>query len=149
MQTYYDYIKLFYKDISATTFKGISAKKILELKYISKNFNKYFNSKNVDDEKYKKYKNIIKLIKTNVKKFNIKSEAEKFILLMFCVDPTFETFKIYGECNRTDEIHQKMLEQFGIHDHYLIYIEKTYIKYFLSKRKQDEINEEIEKRIYK
>lgn len=149
MKSYYDYINSFYKNISNTTLKGINAKRILELKYISKKFYNYFNSENIDCEKYKRYKNIINQIKINRRNFNINSDAEKFILLMYSVDPTFETFKIYGECNTKKEIHDKMTKQFGIHDYYLISVEKTFIKHFLSEKKQNEINEEIEKRIYK
>ena len=149
MKKYYNYIDLFYQDISNTTFKGINSRKILKLKFASKNFYNYFNNKNIDCEKYKRYKKIMGEIKISRRKFNINSEAEKFILFMFCVDPTFEAFKIYSECNKIEEIHNKMMNKFGIYDKYLISIEKYFIKHFLSEKKQKEINEEIEERSYK
>ena len=42
-----------------------------------------------------------------------------------------------------------MKKYLGIYDQNLILIEKHFIKSFLSENKQNEINEEIENRIYK
>lgn len=139
----------FYQNINGTNFKGITAKKILEIKILSKQFYNYFNNENINFDKHIKYTFIMNNIKIRKRQFNLNSEAEKFILLMYSVDPTFEAFKIYGECNKIEEVKEKMRNFFGIFDQNLIIIEKHFIKYFLSDKKQNEINKEIENRVYK
>lgn len=140
-------ISNFYKNMKGTSFKGITAKKILEIKILSKYFNNYFNNDILN--KTIKYTIIMNNIKTRKNQLKLNTEAEKYILLMYSVDPTFEAFKIYGECNKIDEIKEKMKNFLGIYDQNLILIEKHFIKCFLSEKKQNEINKEIENRVYK
>lgn len=141
-------INNFYKNFKGTNFKGITAKKILEIRILSKYFNNYFNNDDILDKTIK-YTIIMNNIKSRKNQLKLNNEAEKYILLMYSVDPTFEAFKIYGECNKIDEIKEKMKKYLGIYDQNLILIEKHFIKSFLSENKQNEINEEIENRIYK
>ena len=139
----------FYKNLNGTSFKGLDSKKILELKENSNYFNKFYNNNNLPFNKINRYVKIMNRIKTNPKGYGVSSEAEKYLLFMFCVDPTFEAAKIYGECNKTNEVKQKMERYFGIYDRRLIILEKFFIKHFLSDKKKNEINEEIEKRVFK
>lgn len=136
----------FYKNLNGTSFKNINDSKILEL---YKNSANILNPENISSHKLINYTKTMKKIDTNQEVYNVCSEAEKFILFMFAVDPNFEAAKIYGECNYIKEIKAKMVQYFGIFDRKLIIIENFFIKHFLSKEKRNEINEEIEKRVYR
>ena len=71
------------------------------------------------------------------------------ILFIFSVDPTFEAIKIYGESNHVSEIKEKMINYFGIYDKNLIVIEKIFMKRFFSKEEKKNLEEEIQKRVFK
>lgn len=68
---------------------------------------------------------------------------------MFCIDPEFEAFMIFNECNTTKEIRTKLELKFGIPDINLAKIEKEFIKNFLKEEEKEKIDEEINKRIWK
>ena len=68
---------------------------------------------------------------------------------MYSVDPNFEATIIYGVENNTKSIKEKLTQKFGIYDPNLIKIEKFVITNFLNQKQKDEINEEIENRIFK
>lgn len=147
MNNIYDYMRRFYNNRSIN-FKNITIEKIKELKELSTLTSNILNSNkfNTDAENYVKLMNNIRL---NYKKYGIQSDAEKLILFMFSIDPTFEAAKIAGECNRTDEIKYKMINKFGLYDKNLIKIENFFIKYFLSEKYKKYINDEIERRAFK
>lgn len=142
----YSDINSFYKNLNNANFRGIDTKKLLELKFLSKEFNAYFYNPNVTSPAYNRYTTIMNRIKTNAK---LTSDAERYILFMFSVDPNFEAAIIYASENHKKEIKKKMEERFGVFDPNLISIEKFYIKNFLSEKKRNEVKEEITKRIFK
>lgn len=142
-------INSFYENSNKISFKGIDSKKILILKAISKQLNEYYNNPNIPLNKVAKYVKIMNRIKSNPKGYGVSSQAEKYILFMFSVDPNFEAAKIHGECNKAEEAKEKMRMHFGLYDKRLILIENYFIRRFLSEGKRNEINEEIERRVYK
>lgn len=142
-------IDSFYKNLKGTSFRGLTSKKLLELKAISNQLNAFYKNNNIPYDKVSRYVKIMNRIKTNPKGYGVSSEAEKFLLFMFSVDPTFEAAKIHGECNKIEETKEKMQNYFGIYDRRLIILENYFIKYFLSEEKRNEIQEEIEKRAFK
>lgn len=142
-------INSFYKNLNGTNFKGLDTKKILTLKLTSNSLNAFYNNDNIPLNKISRYVKIMNRIKTNPKGYGVSSEAEKFLLFMFSVDPTFEAAKINGECNKEEETKKKMENYFDIYDRRLIILENYFIKHFLSEKKRNEINEEIEKRVFK
>lgn len=139
----------FYRNLNGTKFKGLTKEKLIQLINTSKSLNGYYNNNNIPFNKVSKYVKIMNRIKINPKGYGITSEAEKYLLFMFSVDPSFEAAKIHGECNKTEEVKNKMEIYFGIYDRRLIILENFFIKHFLSEKKRNEINEEIEKRVYK
>lgn len=152
VKDYIDYsndINAFYKNLSETDFKDITLEKLQELKLTSESLNKEFNNINLAHCKSMRYGKISIKIRTNPKKYNISTDAEKFILFMFSVDPDFEAAKIYGGCNTNEETKRLMEKYFGIYDKNLIIIENFFIKNFLSEKKRKEINKEIERRAFK
>jgi len=137
----------FYKNFKDADFREITGRKLIELKCFSKQFNNYWRNNLEEDIRYK-YITIMNKIKTAPFKYRATNEAEKFILFMYSVDPTFELFKIWGEYNTLEEIKENVLNKIGIYDKNLYLIEKLFIKNFLSADKQKEIYEEINDRIY-
>ncbi len=142
-------IDSFYKNLNGANFKGINKEKLTQLLNISKTLNAFYNNENIHFNRISRYVKLMNRIKTNPKGYGISSEAEKFILFMFSVDPNFEAAKIFGECNKTEEIKEKMSIFFGIYDRRLIILENYFIKNFLSEKKRNEIQEEIQKRVFK
>ena len=111
--------------------------------------NKFYNNEFDDLCRFEKYVKIMNKIKTNPKHYNVESLAERYILFMFSVDPTFEAVKIYGECNKINEVKKKSNQFFGLYDKRLISLEKFFIKNFLSSEMKKRIDEEINERVYK
>ena len=142
-------INSFYKNLNGTSFKEISIEKLKELKRNSNNLLKLLKNPKLPASKPGKYIRIMNSIKTNPTGFGVSNEAEKYIFFMFCIDPTFEAVKINGECNTTKEVKEKMINHFGLFDKKLIIVENFFIKNFLTEKKRNEINEEIEKRVFK
>lgn len=142
-------IDSFYKNLNGTSFKGIDSKKLVALKVISNQLNSFFNNNNLHFSKASRYVKIMNRIKTNPKGYGVSNEAEKYLLFMFSVDPSFEAAKIQGESNKIDETKEKMENFFGIYDRRLIILENYFIKNFLSEKKRNEIKEEIDKRVFK
>lgn len=139
----------FYEKLGNTSFKGLDSKKILTLKIISKDLNKFYNNNNLPINIVKKYIKIMNSIKTNPKGYRVNNDAEKYLLFMFSVDPNFEAAKIHGESNNTNETETKMINYFGIYDRKLIILENYFIKNFFNEQKRNEIIEEIERRVHK
>ena len=75
--------------------------------------------------------------------------AEKLLLYILSVDPELEALLIYNTYNTRKEIKEKLIEKFGVYDPNLAKIETQYVKRFLSADKQNKINKEIERRVYK
>lgn len=143
----YDNLNRFYSK-QPICFKDITLKRINELKNKSQIANKALKS-NKMNAKANNYILFINNLRIHSEDFGIKNEAEKLILFMFSVDPTFEAIKIVGECNRMSEIKIKMIKHFGLYDLNLIKIEKYFIKHFLSQEQKKSIDDEIEKRAFK
>lgn len=137
---------LFYKNFKKTKFNNLEDKKILELKEIAPNL---LEEEAVTSSNLVNYVKKMRRLNKIPEKYNINNDAEKYILFMFSVDPTFEAIKIYGETNHITEAKRKMCNFFGVYDSKLIKIEKEFIKLFLSEKEKQEINEEIEKRVFK
>ena len=136
----------FYSNLNDTNFIKINVDKLNQLKQDSKELNKFYNNPYTHYLKKLRYIKTMNRIKTNQE---LTEQAEKFILFMFSVDPEFEAFKIYSECNTTDEIKIKLIKKFDIVDKNLIKIEKFFIKNFLSEKKKKEIEKEIKERVFK
>lgn len=137
---------IFYKNFSATKFNTLNDNKILKLKGIAPNL---LEEEAITNSKLVNYiKKMRRLNKTPLK-YNVNTDAEKYILFMLSIDPTFEAIKIYEETNHINEIKLKMTNFFGVYDSKLIKIEKEFIKLFLSEKEKEQINEEIEKRVFK
>lgn len=147
MSNIYDYVKRFYINRSVS-FKDITTERIKELKDLSLVTSNILNCSKTST-KTEDYVKLMNSIRLNYRKYGIQSDAEKLILFMFSIDPTFEAAKIAGECNRTDEIKYKMINKFGLYDKNLIKIENFFIKYFLSEKSRKSINDEIERRAFK
>lgn len=142
-------INSFYENLSSTSFKGLDPKRILILKAFSKQLNEFYNNKDIRLNKVGRYVKIMNRVKSNPKGYGITSDAEKYLLFMFSVDPNFEAAKIHGECDRINEAKEKMKMYFGLYDRKLIILENYFIKHFLSEEKRNEINKEIERRAFK
>lgn len=142
-------INSFYKNLNGTSFKGVTVQKLKELKENSRNLLKLLKNPKLPPNKPGKYIRIMNSIKTNPTGFGVTNEAEKYIFFMFCIDPNFEAAKISGECNKTEEVKEKMISHFGLFDKRLIIIENFFIKNFLTEKKRNEIKEEIENRVFK
>lgn len=148
-------LKSFYSKLQIN-FKNIDENKINNLKEIAKKLNFLYNNKNFAKTKVERHTKVMELIYTNCgtnkdskSPFRTDLESEKILLYMFSVDPNFEAAIIAGSCNTKDEIKEKLELYFGLCDFNLIKIENYYIKHFLKLEKQNEINEEIDKRVYK
>jgi hypothetical protein len=149
MQSFYNESKINFKDIDSEQLNRIikNGKKINEV--FKKN---HFNLSKCDD-----YLRIMKLLNFNHRNeehstnniYSNSTHAEKYLLLMFGVDPDFEAAIIYGSEDRTNIAKAKIREKIGIYDPNLLKIEKTFIKLLLDEQKRKEINDEIEKRAFK
>ena len=154
----------FYKKLDLTKF-NISKERIEELKDQSKNINEYYNNKKMGTQ-LNRYIKIVEKIQSNNRTNsnynpNVKNRRkcsiyyptftyeEKYILFMFSIDPNLEAAIITLSCNKVSEIRHEMLQKFGIFDLKLIRLEQHYIKYLLDNEKRDEINQEIENRVFK
>lgn len=151
--------KFFYKDLDVN-FMEIDLKKLLELKVKAKKLNNFFKHPDNPENVVQRYGRIMQMIHTsyNANKNNINelancaitnTGAEKLLLYMLSIDPELESLIIYNSYNTRQEIKDKMLLKFGIYDPNLAKIETQYVKRFLSSDKQNKINEEIERRVYK
>lgn len=137
---------IFYKNFNKAKFNKLDENKILELKAIAPNL---LEEEAITDSKLVNYVKKMRRLNKKTENYNINNDAEKYILFMFSVDPNFEAIKIYGETNHITETKRKMCNFFGAYDSKLIKIEKEFIKLFLSEKEKQEINEEIEKRVFK
>lgn len=139
-------IDYFYSNLKRAIFDGIDEERLKELFETSKPLNKYYNDELINRHKSRKYESITIFIRYNLKKYNINSEAEKYILFMFAVDPTFEAIKIYSESKKIKDVKPKMIKTFGIFDENLIRLEKFTIEKLLSESKRKEVNDILEQR---
>lgn len=139
----------FYEDIACANLNDVTVKKILELKNFAKELNKKFNNEGFHKIKSIRYTKIMNEIRCTPKKFNIKKPIEKFLLFMFSVDPTFEAAIIFGESNTLKEAKAKLTNHYELYDPCLVRLEQIYIKHFVSQKKQEEIKEEIKRRVFK
>jgi len=137
---------VFYTNFNKTKFNILNDKKILELKQIAPNL---LEEEAITNSKLVNYVKKMRRLNRNPLKYNVNNNAEKYILFMLSVDPTFEALKIHGETNHINDTKRKMTSFFGAYDSKLIKIEKEFIKLFLSQKEKEEINEEIEKRVFK
>ena len=147
-------INTFYKN-SKPNYKDIDIKKILILKEKAKKLNKLFNSEQFKRTKEYRYIKIMEIIYTNyrenkpfVSEFATTTVAEKFFLYMFSLDPELKAAIYHASSNTKKEIEKLMMNEFGVYDPNLVKIERIYIKYFLGSKRKEEIEEEINRRIY-
>lgn len=133
----------FYKNFKKTKFEGILAKKVIELKNISKKLNNNYEN-NPEYTKKSKYIRVMNKIKTNPKGYKITNDLEKYLLFMFSVDPEYNAIYMYASVNKIQDMKLEMIKKFGIYDPNLILIEKYYIKYILGPKKRKEIENKIE-----
>ena len=161
---YYKTLENFYKKLDLSTF-NITEERINELKEQSININKLFNNEK-RGTKLNRYITIVEKIHCNNRTNSIYNENlrvynknsiyyptftydEKYLLLMFSVDPNLEAAIIALSCNKVNEIKSQMVEKFGVFDLKLIRVEQHYIKYMLDSKKRKEIEEEVENRVFK
>jgi len=148
-------LKAFYNNLDLNK-EDISLDKLNSIKERAIQFNNLYNSIYFKRNRAERYIRIMELINSNCSnkyiinsKFYTSSNTEKLILFMYSVDPNFEATIIYGVENNTKSIREKITQKFGIYDPNLIKIEKFVITNFLNQKQKDEINEEIENRIFK
>ena len=148
MRSFYDVNRI---DIS--NIDNIKLQKIIKQ---AKKINQMFLNKQFRKNKDERYLRIMELIHSNYREnipvnneFATTSQAEKFLLFMFSIDQNFEIAIIHASEDRINDIKIKIREKFGVYDPCLVQIEKAVIKRLLSKEKQTEIYEEIEKRAFK
>ena len=161
---YYKTLENFYKKLDLSTF-NITEERINELKEQSININKLFNNEK-RGTKLNRYITIVEKIHCNNRTNSIYNPSlrtynknsvyyptftydEKYLLLMFSVDPNLEAAIISLSCNKVNEIKTQMVEKFGVFDLKLIRVEQHYIKYMLDSEKRKEIEEEVENRVFK
>jgi len=142
-------LESFYKSLGTLNFKNVTAEKILELKTYAAKFNEFLNNKSITYPKSLRYVKIANTIKTNPKGYGSTNKNETALLFMFSVDPNFEAFIIFEECNKISEAKNKMRNYFNLYDANLIKLESYYIKFFLGEESKQKINEEIDRRVYK
>lgn len=164
LSAYNKTLQNFYKKLDLNSF-NISEERIEQLKEQSININKLFNNEK-RGTKLNRYITIVEKIHCNnrtnsnynpeLRVYNKNSTYyptftydEKYLLLMFAVDPNLEAAIIALSCNKLDEIKSQMVQKFGVFDLKLIRIEQHYIKYLLDSEKRKEIEEEVENRVFK
>lgn len=149
MQSFYNESKI--------TFRDIDSEKLTRIIENGKKINEVFKKNHFNLTKSEDYLRIMKLLNLNHRKetystnniYSNSTHAEKYLLLMFGVDPNFEAAIIYGSEDRTDIAKRKIREKLGVYDSNLIKIEKSFIKLLLDEQKRKEIYEEIENRAFK
>ena len=104
---------IFYKNFSKTKFNTLEENKILKLKSIAPNL---LEEEAITDSKLINYIKKMRRLNKKPEIYNINNDAEKYILFMFSVDPTFEAIKIYGETNHITETKRKLCNFFGAYD---------------------------------
>lgn len=139
----------FYKSFNKLNVPDIELEKLSKLKNDSQEVNYIYEGNFSNYSRGNRYIKTMNKLKTNPKKYDLTNSTEMLLMLMFCVDPNLEAIKIYNEFNKTDEIRFAMKKYFGVYDPNLIRIEKWYINNLLDKESKTEIEEEIQKRIYK
>ncbi|MBQ9071858.1 MAG: hypothetical protein IJY25_01715 [Bacilli bacterium] len=142
----------FYSHLNEANFKGVTQKRLLYLKANSLILNKLLHNEHTGLYRNERYTKIMNKLRTRPEEFGINMDnryAETYILFMFAVDPNFEVAIITGECNRIQEIKNKMVEYLGIYDRNLIKIESYYLRTLATEKKRHKINEEIDKRVFK
>ena len=138
-------LMLFYNNFNNFNINDITNENIKFYKLIS---NQLLEEKNLSNNKFINYIKIIKKLILNPNDYNVFNDSEKYILFMLTIDPNFEAIKIYEESNNVKEIKKKMINYFGVYDKNLIEIEKRFIKSFLSDKEKENLEKEIEKRIF-
>ena len=143
-------------DVNIIDISNIDNIKLQKIIKQAKKINQMFLNKQFRKNKDERYLRIMELIHSNYREnipvnneFATTSQAEKFLLFMFSIDPNFEIAIIHASEDRINDIKIKIREKFGVYDPCLVQIEKAVIKRLLSKEKQTEIYEEIEKRAFK
>lgn len=154
VSNYKIYLEEFYRNLNRSDFKSISVKKILELKAYSKQLNKEFDDPKSEVLKTLRYLKIIDRLKLSHKQFNLSDDiktrcAERYLLFMFSVDPSFEAAVIFGQCDTIKEIKKEMIKTLGIYDLNLVHIENFYLKNFASEKKKEEIRNKIKIKEFK
>ena len=139
----------FYVNLNCESLRLIEDERLKELFEISKKFNNFYNLDCLKLHKSEAYYNVSKFFKFNIYHYKIYSQAEKYVVFMFAVDPTFEAIKIYSESNKVCEIKNKMINTFGIFDENLVILEKEIIGKILSKEKKEEFDEFLFKNSFK
>lgn len=165
LSAYNKTLQNFYKKLDLTSF-NVTPERIEQLKEQSININKLFNNEK-KGTKLNRYITIVEKIHCNNRTNSIYNEnlrnynkncafyyptftyEEKYLLLMFSVDPNLEAAIIALSCNKVDEIRSQMVEKIGVFDLKLIRVEQHYIKYLLDSEKRKEIEEEVENRVFK
>ena len=143
------HINSFYEKYHELKINDISKDKIDELKKASIDLSYYFNECFDYILKIQKYVRVLEKIITSSKKLGANNSTEKLLLFMFIVDPNLEVIKIYEEENNLKNIKPRIQKQFGVYDHNLIKIERWYIKNVLDKESKKQIEDEIERRVFK
>ena len=148
MKSFYDVNR-----IDVSNIDNVKLQKIIEQ---SKRINKMFLNNKFMKNKNERYLRIMELIHGSYREnipvnneFATTSQAEKFLLFMFSIDPNFEIAIIHASEDRINDIKIRIREKFGVYDPCLVKIEKIVIKRLLTKEKQTEIYDEIEKRAFK
>lgn len=143
-------VKKFYEDFNNANFDKIDSERISELtklveKVHSRKIINYLNFyKGV-----RRYTSIMSHIRINSKLYNLNSKEEIYFLFMFCIDPNFDAFLIFNEFNTSKEIKSNLELKFGISDINLAKIEREFINKFMNKNEKKQIQDEINKRIWK
>lgn len=150
----------FYEN-TVTDFNDIDFKNLIQIIRKAKKLNNFFRNNNMPNMNIiRRYAKIMELIYNNQNKDNnninnfskyarTNSVSEKLLLYMLSIDPNFEALIIFESCNTTKEIKKNIELKFGVYDPNLIKIEKHYLKRFAGNIKKEQMNEEIEKRVFK
>lgn len=148
-------LNTFYRNCTINN-NDISKEKIDQIIEKSKDINMLYNYEHYKPTKLRRYIKIMETIHSNYRegiptksKFSSTSITEKLLLFMFSVDPDFEAFIIHSSEDTIREIQNKIEYKFGIYDKNLVKIERFFIKYFMSQKKQQDIFEEVDKRAFK
>lgn len=150
--TLFNDMNAFYKDLNKANFNKLTQKRLIELKAHSLKLNIFLHNKHSDLNRPERYVRIMNNIKRSPEKYGIDINnyyAEMYILFMFGVDPDFEAKIICEECNRINELKQRIEIYFGIYDINLIKLENFYLKNFATEKKREKIKEKIIKRVFK
>ena len=142
-------LESFYLNLNRESLRLIENERLKELFEISKKLNNFYNHDILKVHKSEAYYNVSKFLRYNIHNYKIYSRAEKYVVFMFAVDPTFEAIKIYSESNKVCEMKNKMISTFGMFDEKLIILEKEIIGKILSKEKKEELEEFLFKNSFK